>query len=234
MGAGDIRATNVKLSQHDVRYETAIAGKTYRITCKLPGSFNIYNSLAAVSVGHALGLSEQQVEQGIAALEGVEGRMTRIDEGQGFTVIVDYAHTPDSFEKLFKDLRPVVKGKLIVLFGSLGGGDKAKRPEQGRLAGEYADEVIICEEDDRQEDPAAIMDDIAKGVKGAGKIEDKDLFLIHSRPKAIQFAIARAQKGDAVLLLGKGHEKTIEHADGEHPWNEIAEAHAVLKRRLQK
>ena len=103
--------------------------------------------------------------------------MTTIDEGQSFTVIVDYAHTPDSFEKLFKDLKPVVRGKMIVLFGSLGGGDKGKRPLQGKLAGEYADEVVVCEEDDRLEDPAQIMEDIAKGVEKAGKTRDKNLFL---------------------------------------------------------
>jgi UDP-N-acetylmuramoyl-L-alanyl-D-glutamate--2,6-diaminopimelate ligase len=231
---GDLRATNVKLSPDNVRYTAAVAGEEYHITCHLPGSFNVYNSLAAASVGNALGLSKQQIEQGIAALKSVEGRMTRIDEGQNFTVIVDYAHTPDSFEKLFKDLKPVVKGKIIAVFGSLGGGDKGKRPEQGRIAGEYADEMIICEEDDRQESPEAIMSDIAAGALSAGKTKDKDLFLIHDRPEAIRFAIGRAKKGDTVLLLGKGHEKTIEHADGEHPWDEAGQARAALKRRLKK
>lgn len=231
---GDIRATNVKLSPDGVDYQTKLEDKTYHIKSHLPGSFNVYNSLAAVCVGHVLGLSEKQIEQGIAALEGVEGRMTRIDEGQGFTVIVDYAHTPDSFEKLFKDFKPVVKGKIIVLFGSLGGGDKGKRPLQGELAGKYADEVIICEEDDRQESPEVILNDIAVGAEKAGKTRDKDLFIIHDRPKAMQFAVDRASKDDTVLFLGKGHEKTIEHADGEHPWNEVAMAHSVLKKHLNK
>lgn len=231
---GDIRAALVKLSQKDVRYTAVADGRRYHIICHLPGSFNVYNSLAAVSVGHALGLSKRQIEQGIAALQGVEGRMERIDEGQNFTLIVDYAHTPDSFEKLFKDLRPVVKGKLIVLFGSQGGGDTAKRPEQGRLAGIYADEVIICEEDDRLEDGATIMQEIARGAIEAGKVPDKNLFLVHNRPKAIQFAMERAGQRDTVLLLGKGHEKTIERADGEHPWNEIAAARAALRTRLAK
>jgi UDP-N-acetylmuramoyl-L-alanyl-D-glutamate--2,6-diaminopimelate ligase len=142
---------------------------------------------------------------------------------------VDYAHSPDSFEKLFKDIKPVVKGKLIVLFGSLGGGDKGKRPLQGELAGKYADEVIICEEDDRQEDPDQIINDIVAGVETAGKKRDKDYFVVHDRTEAINFALKRAKKGDTVLLLGKGHEKTIEHADGEHPWDEIGTAHAALK-----
>lgn len=228
---GDIRATNVSLTPSGIKYEVRAGDDHYHINCRLPGSFNVDNSLAALCVGRTLGLSVKQIEQGIAALEGVEGRMTVIDAGQDFEVIVDYAHSPDSFEKLFKDIKPVVKGKLIVVFGSLGGGDKGKRPQQGRLAGEYADIVVVCEEDDRQEDPNAIAEDIAAGVEAAGKTRDKDLFLIHDRTEAISTAVKWANKGDTVLLLGKGHEKTIEHADGEHPWDEIATAHAALSRR---
>ncbi|CAN5175724.1 UDP-N-acetylmuramoyl-L-alanyl-D-glutamate--2,6-diaminopimelate ligase [soil metagenome] len=230
---GSVKASNITLSPKGVSYTANFEDESYDITCQLAGSFNVYNSLAAACVGRVIGLNKQQIEQGIAALESVEGRMTTINEGQDFGVLVDYAHSPDSFEKLFKDLRPTVKGKLIVVFGSLGGGDKGKRPLQGELAGTYADEVIICEEDDRQEDPAAIANDIAVGVKKAGKVENKDLFLVHDRPEAMQFAVNRAQKGDMVLFLGKGHEKTIEHADGEHPWDEIATARTVIKNRAQ-
>ena len=206
---GDIKATNVKLSSDGVDYDAVVEGKTYHIHCNAPGSFNVYNSLAAVCVGHALGLTEEQVEKGIAALEGIEGRMTRIDEGQDFSVIVDYAHTPDSFEKLFKDLKPIVKGKLIVLFGSAGRRDEAKRAVQGRLAGQYADEVIVTEEDDRDMDGQEILEQIAGGAKEAGKIEGENLFLVHDRDEAIKVALSRAQKDDTVLLLGKGHEKDI-------------------------
>lgn len=229
---GDLRATDISLKSDGVSYRTDIGGKTYAIRCRLPGSFNVYNSLAAVATGHILGLSEEQVERGIAALEGVEGRMTRVDEGQDFTVIVDYAHSPDSFEKLFKDIRPVTKGRLIVLFGSLGGGDVGKRAIQGRLAGEYADAVVITQEDDRKEDGLEIMEQIADGAGKAGKKLGKDLFLVHDRTEAINFAVGRARKDDMVLLLGKGHEKTIEDADGEHPWDEIAVARKALQERL--
>jgi UDP-N-acetylmuramoyl-L-alanyl-D-glutamate--2,6-diaminopimelate ligase len=226
---GEIRAENIKSTPAGNEYTAVYQDKKLNIKTSLPGSFNIYNSLAAVGVGLALGITPEQIEKGIAALQGVEGRMARIDEGQDFDVIVDYAHSPDSFEKLFKDLKPVVKGKIIVLFGSLGGGDKAKRPAQGELAGKYCDEVIICEEDDRQEDPEQIMNDIAVGAEKAGKTRDKDLFLIHDRPQAIAFAMERAQAGDTVILLGKGHEKTIENAEGERSWDEIAEAREALK-----
>lgn len=232
IGKGDIRARNIKSSPAGSQYEVISPvdkSLKLRIHTHLPGTFNIYNSLAAVGVGLAMELRSSEIEKGIAALQAVEGRMTRLDEGQDFDVIVDYAHSPDSFEKLFKDIRPVVQGKLIVLFGSLGGGDKGKRPLQGALAGKYADEVIVCEEDDRQENPEAIMNDIATGVQKSGKTIDKDLFLIHDRVKAINFAVKRAKKGDTVLLLGKGHEKTIERADGEQPWDEAGTARQALK-----
>jgi UDP-N-acetylmuramoyl-L-alanyl-D-glutamate--2,6-diaminopimelate ligase len=180
------------------------------ITTNLPGSFNVYNALAAVGVGLALKMQPQQIEKGIAALKSVEGRMTSIDEGQTFSVVVDYAHTPDSYEKLFKDLRPVVKGKLIVMFGSAGRRDEAKRAIQGELAGKYADEVVVTEEDDRDMDGLEIMDQIAGGAEKAGKERDKNLFLVHDRTEAINFALKRAaSKDDVVLLLGKGHEKDI-------------------------
>lgn len=247
---GDLKATNVALSPDGVSYDVAADGEAYHITCKLPGSFNVYNSLAAVGVGRAVGLSKEQIEKGIAALEGVEGRMTRIDEGQDFAVIVDYAHTPDSFEKIFKDLKPVVKGKLIVLFGSAGRRDEEKRAVQGRLAGEYADEVIVTEEDDRDIDGQEIMQQIASGAKEAGKIQDQNLFLVHDRDEAITVAVNRAQKGDTVLLLGKGHEKDIlrngpRAAELRHlqqddfnkdrvikiDWDEIAVARQALRKR---
>lgn len=230
----DLKATNITLSSKQVSYDVSHDDRNYHITCKLPGSFNVYNSLAAVGVGEVIGLSKQQIEQGIAALDSVEGRMTAIDEGQDFTVVVDYAHTPDSFEKLFKDIKPVVKGRLFVLFGSLGGGDEGKRSVQGKLAGTYADVVVVTEEDDRDEDPGRIRTMIAEGAQAAGKKLDEDLFIINERPDAIQFVIDKARTGDTVLLLGKGHEKTIEHADGEHPWNEIEEAKKALKKCLAK
>lgn len=247
ISAGNVRATNVALSADGVQYEVEVNGEAVHISCALPGSFNVYNSLAAVSVGQALGLSGSQIATGIAALEGVEGRMTRIDEGQDFSVIVDYAHTPDSFEKLFKDLKPVVKGKLIVMFGSAGRRDEAKRATQGHLAGKYADEVVVTEEDDRDMDGLAIMEDIAVAAEKMGKVREKDLFLVHDRTEAIEFTLQRAKKGDTVLLLGKGHEKDIlrngpraaelrhlqqdDHNPErvvEHAWDEIATARNAL------
>lgn len=250
---GDLRAEKVRLGADGVEYDVEVRGEKLHIRCHLPGSFNVYNSLAAVGVGQVVGLSAKQIERGIAALSGVEGRMTHIDEGQSFDVIVDYAHTPDSFEKLFKDFRPVVKGKLIVMFGSAGRRDEEKRGTQGRLAGKYADEVVVTEEDDRDIDGLEIMDQIAAGAEKAGKKREKDLFLVHDRAEAIHFALGRARKGDVVLLLGKGHEKDIlrngpKAAELRHlqqddhnpervredPWDEISTAREALRRLSKK
>jgi UDP-N-acetylmuramoyl-L-alanyl-D-glutamate--2,6-diaminopimelate ligase len=226
---GQIRATGIKSTSTGSEF-TVATDKKLHIKVNLPGSFNVSNALAVVCVGHAIGLKPEQIEKGIAALKSVEGRMTSIKEGQDFSVVVDFAHTPDSFEKLFKDLRPVVKGKLIVMFGSAGRRDEAKRPIQGELAGKYADEVVITEEDDRDIDGIQIMNEIAAGAEKAGKVREKDLFLVHDRTEALKFAISRAaNKDDTVLLLGKGHEKTIERADGEHDWDEIDTAHQALR-----
>lgn len=233
IAAGDVRAINVQLAASGVDYEVTIKDTQYHIHCNIPGSFNVFNSLAAVCVGQQLGLTKLQIEQGIAALPSVEGRMTRIDEGQNFDIIVDFAHTPDSFEKLFKDLRPVVKGKLIAMFGSAGRRDEAKRAVQGQLAGQYCDEVVVTEEDDRDIDGLAIMDQIAAGAEKAGKRRDKNLFLVHDRTEAITFALRRATEGDTVILLGKGHEKTIERANGENPWDELKTVKVAIKQYLE-
>jgi UDP-N-acetylmuramoyl-L-alanyl-D-glutamate--2,6-diaminopimelate ligase len=226
---GDLKAMSVKSTPSGSSYKVEFKARTLVVKTNLPGSFNVYNSLAAVGVGLALGLQPKQIEQGIAALEAVEGRMTRINEGQNFDVIVDFAHTPDSFEKLFRDLKPVVKGKVIVMFGSAGRRDEAKRPVQGELAGKYADEVVITEEDDRDVDGTEIMDQIAAGAEKVGKVRNRNLFLVHDRAEAIKFVLSRARKGDTVLLLGKGHERTIERANGEHPWDEIGSIRKALK-----
>ena len=219
----------------------------------MPGSFNVYNSLATAAVGRAIGLTKQQIEDGIASLKNVEGRMTHIDEGQDFTVIVDYAHTPESFEKVFKETRPLTKGRLIVVFGSAGRRDEAKRAMQGEVAGRDCDVVFVAEEDDRDIDGQEILNQIAAGAEKFGKKKDKDLFLVHDREDAVQAAIDFAKKGDLILLLGKGHEKSIlsngpKAAELRHlqqddsdpqrvtkrAYDEIKEAHKALRKRLGK
>lgn len=228
--AGDIQASEVQVQATGSTYSVKLGDDAVYIHCNIPGEFNVYNSLAAVAVGTHLGLTHEQIQQGIANLKGVEGRMNTIDEGQDFSVIIDYAHTPDSFERLLSDVRKSTKGKLVVLFGSAGRRDEAKRAIQGEIAGQYGDEVVLTEEDDRDIDGNEILAQIASGAEKAGKLRDKDLFMILDRSTAIEFAMTRAtSKDDTVILLGKGHEKTIERADGEHPWSEVDEARRAIQ-----
>src|SRR5680860_773510 len=227
---GELRATNIKLAADHSTFQANVGADQYDIRINIPGDFNVSNCLAAIAVGRELGLTKDQIEQGIAALKGVEGRMTVIDEGQKFKVIVDFASTPDAFMMSLGNLRPVTKGKLISVFGSAGRRDEAKRSIQGEIAGRFSDEVILTEEDDRDLDGNQILEQIAEGAAKAGKIKDKDMFLILDRESAIKFALGRAKTADdTVVLLGKGHEKTIERADGEHPWNEIEITKKLIK-----
>ena len=232
INGGDIRASSVKLLPNGCEYKISTDENLQTIHCSIPGEFNVYNSLAAVAVGRELGLSFEQIASGIAALEGVEGRMATVEEGQDYTVIVDFAHTPDSFERLLGDLRKSTDGKLVVMFGSAGRRDKSKRAIQGQIAGKHADEVVVTEEDDRDEDGSEIMAQIAEGAERSGKVKDKDLFCILDRSEAIKFAVSRVSSADeTVVLLGKGHEKMIEREDGEHPWDEVAEAKKAISSR---
>lgn len=227
---GDVHATDIELTAEGSRYVARVGNDSYTINCAIPGAFNVSNSLAAVTVGRHLGLTKRQIEEGIASLKSVEGRMNTLKAGQKFTVIIDFAHTPDSFERLLSDLRKSTKGKLVAVFGSAGRRDESKRAIQGKIAGTYADEVVITEEDDRDIDGHEIMNQIAEGAKESGKTRDEDLYLILDRTEAINFAMTRvASANDTVVLLGKGHEKTIERADGEHPWNETDVATAAIQ-----
>ncbi len=232
---GGLRATDIKTTPSGNKYTATIDGESYKIVCHLPGSFNVYNSLAAVGVGRAIGLTKEEIEKGIASLDSVEGRMTRVDEGQDFEVIVDYAHTPESFEKLFKEIKPLTKGRLISVFGSAGRRDEAKRAAQGNIAGKYCDIVIATEEDDRDVDGMEILEQIASGAKKSGKKRDKDLFVIHDRESAVAKAVSMARKGDVILLLGKGHEKSIlangpKAAEFRHELQDDTDPRRVIKR----
>jgi UDP-N-acetylmuramoyl-L-alanyl-D-glutamate--2,6-diaminopimelate ligase len=230
INSGDLRASDIKLATDHSTYRASIGDDKYNIRINIPGEFNVSNSMAAIAVGRELGLNKKQIEDGISALSGVEGRMTIVDCGQKFKVIVDFASTPDAFENLFTAVRPLVKGKLVAVFGSAGRRDESKRAIQGEIAGRYSEEVILTEEDDRDVDGNMILSQIASGAEKSGKVSDKNMFLILDREKAIRFAMSRVKNSnDAVVLLGKGHEKTIERADGEHPWREIEVAKKALK-----
>jgi UDP-N-acetylmuramoyl-L-alanyl-D-glutamate--2,6-diaminopimelate ligase len=230
INSGELRASAIKLDSDHSVFKAKIGNEEYDIRVNIPGDFNVSNSLAAIAVGRELGLSKSQIENGIAALDGVEGRMNLINEGQKFKVIIDFASTPDAFENFFSSVRPLVKGKLVAVFGSAGRRDEAKRAVQGEIAGRYCEEVILTEEDDRDIDGNLILGQIASGAEKAGKVKDRNMFLILNRESAIQFALNRVEHSeDAVVILGKGHEKTIERADGEHQWRETEVVKKALK-----
>jgi UDP-N-acetylmuramoyl-L-alanyl-D-glutamate--2,6-diaminopimelate ligase len=170
----------------------------------------------------------------VPKLKSVRGRMTAVEKGQPFEVLVDYAHTPSSFSAIFPPLRERIDrsgGRIISLFGSAGERDTAKRPEQGRIAARWSDIVILSDEDPRGEDPMAILEEIAGYEATLGSKARKrgeDLFLIPDRPTAIKKAFSLARPGDLVLLLGKGHENSIIYAKGTASYDEIAEAERAL------
>ena len=223
--SGKNRATNIKLSVTGVEYSLG----DMSIKTNVPGKFNVYNSLAAALVGQKVGLTDQQIADGIASLDSVEGRMNIVDEGQPFTVIVDYAHAPDALEKVFASVEGH-KGRIISVHGGAGRRDPSTRPIRGEILAKHSDIVIITEDDSRDEDPNKIAQGFIKGATKAGKVLDKDLFLELDRAKAIELAINKAKKGDLVLVLGKGHEKTILRADGPHDFEDIKVTSNILKK----
>ncbi|MGD9938813.1 MAG: UDP-N-acetylmuramoyl-L-alanyl-D-glutamate--2,6-diaminopimelate ligase [Clostridia bacterium] len=201
--------------------------ESYDARIQLSGEFNVENVLAAVlTVSRLTGKTVDSLLPLLPLLEPVKGRMTRIDAGQPFEVLVDYAHTPSSFQAILPPLKKRATGKVISVFGSGGERDTLKRPEQGRIASEYCDIVILSDEDPRGEIPMDLLEDIAAGC--GSKERGKDLFLIPDRAMAIRQAFKLATQGDTVLLLGKGHENSIIYASGTISWDEISEAYTAL------
>jgi UDP-N-acetylmuramoyl-L-alanyl-D-glutamate--2,6-diaminopimelate ligase len=225
-----LRATAIKASPEGTSYLAETPWGAVTIDLRLPGTFNVLNSLAALAVGLGEGISPAACAAALAAIRGVTGRMERVELGQPFTVIVDYAHNPDSFDKVMSMLRPLTEGQLIAVFGSAGERDHEKRPIQGRIAGQYCDLLVIADEDPRDEDREAILEEIAVGARAAGKQEGQGYLKIADRAAAIRAAFERARPGDIVMLLGKGHESCIIYEGGRKlPWLERQEAERVLR-----
>jgi UDP-N-acetylmuramoyl-L-alanyl-D-glutamate--2,6-diaminopimelate ligase len=232
---GDYRAKKLKLTSNYIKYDIIDAKngrRTAAIEAEIPGEFNVYNSLAAATVGFHYGLSRKEVEDGIRSLKSVEGRMNKVDAGQPFSVIVDYAHTPDAFEKVLSIMRATTKGKLIVMFGMSGGNrDASLREPVGKVAGTYADAIVLTEDDPRDEKLEKIWGEIEAGI------EDKKMKIYHeaARSNGMRKAFSLAgSKNDTVALLGMGHQKVIERADGEHKWNELEAARRILSKMKMK
>jgi len=231
--SADVRATGVEERAGSMRVAVATPRWRGAVELRLAGRFNVHNALAIVALGEALGLDRGQVQEGLAAVGRVPGRMERVDCGQPFGVIVDYAHSPASLQKVLDALAPVASaggGHLIAVFGSAGERDVQKRPMMGRIAGERCRLVVVTDEDPRGEDGQSILDQIAAGAEVAGKRRGRDLLCIADRRAAIEAAFERAEPSDVVLLAGKGHEQTIIMGDGPRPWDERSEALRALGR----
>ena len=229
----DVRATRIEESTRGLRVAYDAPSGAATLELQLAGRFNVHNALAVVALGEAVGLDAAAVRAGLASVELVPGRMERIELGQPFGVIVDYAHSPASLRTVLDLLAPSAAsrgGGLIAVFGSAGERDTAKRPLMGRIAGERCRLVVVTDEDPRGEDRDTILESIARGAEAAGRRRGHDLLLIADRRSAIHAAIERARPADIVLLAGKGHEQSIIGPAGPQPWNERAEAELALRR----
>lgn len=213
----------------------------------LIGKFNKYNILASVAVCKQLGLQDEKIRQAIASFAAPIGRQEIVYDGD-FVIMVDFAHTPNAFQKILPEVKRITKGRLIHVFGSAGQRDKIKRPEMGKISAKFSDLIILTGEDPRSESVESITEEILNGIdKSSFEISDRNrqlssvikknkkyLFKIPDRKKAIRFAVYLAKKGDTVLLTGKGHEKSINYGNGEEEWNEKQVAMNALKSRLNK
>jgi UDP-N-acetylmuramoyl-L-alanyl-D-glutamate--2,6-diaminopimelate ligase len=227
----DVRAVRVEEDSRRLRIDLVAPSGEARLELRLAGRFNVHNALAVVALGAAWSLDPEAVRSGLEAVEAVPGRMERIEAGQPFGVVVDYAHSPASLDGVLELLAPLAAargGELIAVFGSAGERDVAKRPMMGRIAGRRCRLVVVTDEDPRGEDSATILDEIAAGAEAVGKRRGHDLLLIPDRAAAIEAAFERARPGDVVLLAGKGHESSILYATGALPWNEREAALAAL------
>lgn len=186
----------------------------------MPAVFNVANALAAAGGGLAAGIDLQAVAHGLSAFRGVDGRMERINGGQPFEVIVDYAHTGDAVRKVLEVLREVCKGRLMIVVGAAGERDPGRRFGVGRAAAAGADFAVFTNEDPRSEDPGAIVREIGRHAEGAGRVRGTDFLEIEDRREAIATALGRATAGDVVVICGKGHEKSMVFGTQSLPWDD--------------
>jgi UDP-N-acetylmuramoyl-L-alanyl-D-glutamate--2,6-diaminopimelate ligase len=222
----DWRAVDIELSSTGATFRVQGPGVDTVAGCPIPGGFNVANTLAAVAAAATAGYDAEAVAGAIASGPGVPGRLERIDEGQGFEVVVDYAHKPDAVAAALATLRPLTSGRLIVVLGAGGDRDPGKRPEMGRLAAEGADVLVVTDDNPRSEDPAAVRASILAGTTGG----IAEVVEIGDRRAAIAEAVRRARTGDVVLIAGRGHESGQEVAGVMHPFDDRVVAREELHR----
>lgn len=203
--AADIQVKDMKFSIAGTSLTVSNGQGEFTFSMPLIGRFNVYNVLAAYAAGKALGVPREQILQGINNLKNVRGRFERIPSPAGWTAIVDYAHTPDALENCLKTIHDILptqnRGRIITVFGAGGDRDRTKRPLMGRIAGDYSDIIIVTSDNPRTEDPNKIIDDIMQGIiRHASVLREVD------RRTAIERAVSGAQRGDVILVAGKGHE----------------------------
>jgi UDP-N-acetylmuramoyl-L-alanyl-D-glutamate--2,6-diaminopimelate ligase len=224
----DVTAENVTPDGWGTRFRLRAFGRERGARTAAPGDFNVYSALAAYSVAHAAGLDPDTT---IAALEtwpGAPGRMQLVNAGQPFTVLVDFAHAPESLQRVLALMRERSGGRIIAVFGCIGERDKDRRHRMGQVAAESADYTIVADDNPYSENRNAIIAEIARGLRDAGKREGHDFALIADRREAISHALAMAVDGDAVLLAGKGHEREVHLPDSTYPCHDPTVARRVL------
>jgi UDP-N-acetylmuramoyl-L-alanyl-D-glutamate--2,6-diaminopimelate ligase len=229
-----VQAVEVDVSATGARFTAVTPRGEFPVATHLPGLFNVYNALAAIAVALSQGIAVEDIQQGIAAVEQVTGRMERVDLGQPFQVLIDFAHTPNSLRSALAAARGMTAGRILVVFGCAGLRDRGKRPVMGEIAGQLADRVVITAEDPRTEDLDQIMGQIAAGLEKAGRAEGVDYWRIGDRGEAIQFALDMAAEGDLVLVTGKGHEKSMCFGTTEYPWSDHEAVRRALQNRLAR
>ena len=195
-------AKDVRLSADGVRFAAVYGGEIAITKLAIPGIFSVHNALGVMAAALSLGISLSDCAQAVSSAKGVKGRMESVPTDGDYSIIIDYSHKPDALENVLNTLRPVTKGRLVVLFGCGGDRDRGKRPIMGRIAAENADFVIVTSDNPRTEEPLAIIDEIVPGVKKGGAAYK----VIPDRVEAIGWAIDNAGPGDVILLAGKGHE----------------------------
>lgn len=225
----DLRATDLVSDPNGTWFTLSAPSWSGPVHLPMPGRYNVSNALAALAIAAAEGADLATAVDALGRSAGVPGRMERIDAGQPFGVVVDYAHTADSLAKVLRTLRPVTRGRLIVVFGSAGERDPTKRPAMGRAAAELADLAIVTDEDPRLEDPRAINEAIAAGAREAGARDGETLEVIDDRRAAIKRAVEVAGEGDVILLAGKGHESSIFYDTRKLPWDDRAVVRDALR-----
>lgn len=223
----DVRPEDVRMNRSGSEFRVVGSELDLPVRVRMPGPFNVMNAVAAVAGAHLLGLPSDQIASGIDALAGVPGRFESIDEGQGFSVIVDYAHTPDSLANVLSAARAMSSGRVIVVFGCGGDRDRSKRSLMGETAGDLADLAVATSDNPRTEDPTEILMQVEAGLaKAARPVEYQ---VIEDRRDAIQAAIDSARPGDVVVIAGKGHETGQEFADHKIPFDDRLVAAEILR-----